>query len=128
MQVLTDVFDRKLIQQTEKSGYSNYADSTFKHFVVVSLTLPNITLMHVPQLSRIPNPAEYGVVVKTWIQKLNCISFLNNFKYHSHVLTIKTINMLKHTVRSMKKQAEAQASSMYPPLISFKLYYSCNLI
>lgn len=80
------------------------------------------------ELSGIPNPAEYGVVVKTWIKKLNCISFLNNFEYHSYVLTIETINMLKHTVPSLKKQAEAQASSMYPPLISFKLYYSCNLI
>lgn len=40
--MLTDVFDRKLIQQTEKSGYSNYAGSAFKHLVVVSLTLPKL--------------------------------------------------------------------------------------
>lgn len=42
MRVLTDVFDRKLIQQTEKSGYSNYAGSAFKHLVVVALTLPKV--------------------------------------------------------------------------------------
>lgn len=118
MRVLTDVFDRKLIQQTEKSGYSNYAGSAFKHLVVMSLTLPKVDPYACTTTEWNP---KYGVVVKTWIQKLNCISFLDNFKYHSHVLTIKTINMLKHTVRSLKKQAAAQTSSMYPPLNSFIL-------